>query len=413
MAHLSRRALLLAMGVGPSVRVVPFNVAEHDYVGVVATRCRIPTDQTVGTGGHGYTDRSYHFARDDITAISLGYMNWFANYQKNEVSNCDPVRLTGSIEYPENVLYQLTWGGSPSVVVPPGDTLISDLLPVKIPRNGRFYRRLFVRSLGNHYSIINSSAYPNTTLVDFTGGDVFDLTGTDLTMGGEMVNAGPQNQTPTLLIGTTTRPTIAIVGDSRDFGAGDMIDVGIGDSGQTARAIGPYFAYINLGVYGDQAAFFVAGSSLRRAMLEYCSHIICGYGINDITDAGKSSQVVEACLENVYRLPGIAGKPIFQNCLLPVSASRDGWTTISGQTTDVHDSDRRAVNNWIKDSSTSGIITGYIDPCITIESTRPGGLWNVPGLTLDGVHPTQTGYARIASAAVSGSARFHQLGQPQ
>lgn len=366
--------------------------ALQPYVGCVATRCIVPTDIFTTSPAYNQMSRTYHWARDDITSLQVGMANWAATGNVGEVLPTSPTTLTASIEYPVGTFTQLLWAGAPSVIVQPGTTIFTDPLAVSIPFGAKFYVRTF--KLSASYANIN----PNNdfaTLIDVANGDALSFTTTDQTMSGTVVDAGANSlDCPCAIIATTTRPSIGLIGDSRVHGYRDTVNANIGDMGQFARPVGKFYGYINTAIGNDTAANFTTGtnSSRRRSLLQYCSHICCDFGIVDIFDNTSTAAQVEALLGIVYGMPGIAGKPIYQSTLAPVSTSTDGWVTTTNQTT-TNNPQRIAVNAWIR--TVPSPLKGIFDVCPAVETALNSGIWKAPGYTIDGVHCQALGYNSI------------------
>jgi hypothetical protein len=375
------------------------------YIGPIGTRCRISQDFAPNTVAYGFTKRTYHYARDDITWLKIGVPNWYAKGAAGESpTGGSGWTLAGSIEYPFTVSTAgttakvATWGGATTTTAVAGATMWSDWMYCPIPRNAKFGSRLWVNitsGSGMQTPYTNSTTY-NGAWRDVGGGDVWDFSGANLAAGGAMTDDGSQLDLTPLLIGLTRRPTIAIMGDSRQSGFGDTVDANAGDAGETARTYGKHFNYFNLAVCADTLASFIAtggsGSVLRRGLAAFCSHVSGELGIVDV-NGGASAATVEANITTMMGLPGIVGKPTIYDMMLPLSTSTDSWATTTNQTTFM-DPARETTNAWIAAGNASS--HGYNDPRGVCEFPPiPSGIWNAPGATADGVHPTVAGYQGI------------------
>lgn len=371
------------------------------YIGPVATRCRINQNKATG-GPYAFTKRTYHYARDNITWLKIGYPNWFANLNSGEAGAGATTGLAASIEYPFTVstvgttCKMITWGGATTFTAPDNATAWSDWLYCPIPMGARFASRLFVNVTTNN--CFNDPATYGGVWRDTAGGDVLDFSGTNLTAGGTMTDDGSQIDAGPIIVGYTRRPTIAIVGDSRASGWRDTVDLNAGEAGETARSYAKQFACLNLAVGGDTLASFIASagsaSVLRRQLAGYCSHIACNMAVNDIS-ALVAAGTVEANITAMLGLSGLVGKPTTYDLILPESTSSDGFATTANQTVAAYKSVIDTVNTWLA-SGVSAITNGVNDPRTADEFPPiPSGKWIAPGRTSDGTHATQAGYQAI------------------
>jgi hypothetical protein len=376
------------------------------YIGPVATRCRVSQDVAPNNATYGYTKRTYHYARDDITWLRIGVPNWYSNAASGEAATGGSGwTIAAGIEYPFTVstvgttCKVATWGGSTTTTAVAGATMWSDWMHCPIPRGAKFGSRLFVNitsATGQQSPFTNSTTY-NGAWRDAAGGDVWDFSGTNLAGGGTMTDDGSQLDVTPLLVGLTRRPTVAIMGDSRQSGFLDTVDTNAGDAGETARTYGKHFNYLQLAVCADTIASFIAssgsGSTLRRGLAALCSHISMELGIVDL-NGGASAATVEANIKTMLGMPGMVGKPLIYDLMLPLAISTDSFATTGNQTTTAANTPRNAVNTWLAGGNASA--GGHNDPRGPCEfPTIPSGIWNAPGFTTDGTHPTVAGYQDI------------------
>lgn len=366
------------------------------YTGVLATRNRLCTNTAVAT--LNFTERSYLFARANITTAQVATQGWYVTGNVGEQSVAAAMTVTGSIEFPPNTFTQLKWSGATSVTVQPGTTVLSDAATVTIPYGAKFFIRRWFNGTAFPF---NDSAQTNAVLMDVANGDAVDYADGDLTMGGTVVDAGFGNPTmPLAVIGPTNRISVGLIGDSRIQGWRDTVDTDQGDSGEAARQLGIPYAYLNLGVGGDTVLNFITGtnSALRRSLLQYCTHIIVELGEADIQGNAATALQVEANLQTLYAMTNIAGKPIFQDTFCPISTSTNSWATTGAQTTDPTNPIRNTVNTWIRGKPSP--LTGIFDTTVPVETTTGSGIYNAPGYTVDGIHLTQTAYRLVKDFGV-------------
>lgn len=216
-------------------------------------------------------------------------------------------------------------------------------------------------------------------------------------------NSGSEMYAPAAIIGTTTAPSVFIVGDSRIYGNDDPSDDASGDAGEVARAIGPNFAYVNAGASGLRTDFLVnflnadePSDANMYKLASYASDIINETGVVDVI-LGSTTPQIKSNLTTLWSLfpPGI---PVYQTTMPPYTTSTDGWTTLVNQTPNSDDAARIGTNDWIR--TTPSGLTGYFEVANLMESSQDSGLWKVPGYTTDGVHETTTANTDIENSGV-------------
>jgi len=60
---------------------------------------------------------------------------------------------------------------------------------------------------------------------------------------------------------------------------------------------------------------------------------------------------------------------------------------------------RKLVNRTLRAGSVPGVYD-FLDVAYPVESALDSGLWNAPGYTADGTHPTNLGYLAVRQARV-------------
>jgi hypothetical protein len=180
-------------------------------------------------------------------------------------------------------------------------------------------------------------------------------------------------------------------------------------------------ATMNLASAGESAEVWLSSHALRGRFVSGCDYAICDLGIVDVL-GGASLATVQARLVAAWQHLAGLGLAVWQDTLLPVSTSTDGWVTTTNQTTDSHNPVRSALNQWVRAGApldnalvpvtpgTSGALTagtgghpltGTFD-CATLVETSThaygggtdSGIWKVaPGmaLTSDGNIPGPAG----------------------
>jgi lysophospholipase L1-like esterase len=152
----------------------------------------------------------------------------------------------------------------------------------------------------------------------------------DLTAGGTFVSAAAAVLAPQYILAPTQKVSVCLAGDSRTLGLYDSNSDTSGDIGETARFVGPDFAYVNLGINGDavQSAIGSYAQNYYR-ILAYCSHVIDQYGINDLA---LGSTAATLALHR-SQFAAMTGKPVWGTTLPAETSSTDNFATIANQTT--------------------------------------------------------------------------------
>lgn len=374
------------------------------YTGLVATRCLAPISRN--TTNRQLMSRSPHYARTAITSLQIMVANWFVNPASThaEIGTGSDATVTASIEYPANTFTQVLFGGVASGTVPDVSQLLSDAVAVTIPKDALFWVRIYWVSTTGTLSVphdLSGTGLPGAGLEVGVSGI------TDKTMSGT-VTAADNEFPPVAIIGTTSQPSVVIVGDS--IGLGDSFKETIGDAsgdfGVVARSIGPSYAYASLCQNGDQGEDFVASHTNRAAIFAYASHLICEYGSNDLYTVGASAATVLATQQTIWGYMTALGaeKKAYQTTITPRTTSTDSWATTGNQTlvSGTVEARRTSLNNTLRGIPTG--LTDCFDVADAIETSRDSGIWRVTGAangyTADGIHPNTDGSLLIPASGV-------------
>lgn len=366
------------------------------YLGQVATGSRLL--QFTATANKQIMTRTPCWARDNISSVSVAFANWYSaasvapSNGTEAVLGSGAITVTAAIEYPVGNYMRLPFSGTIQGTIPAGNTLFSDTtaLPTPIPSGAQFW----VRAWANN---------PDGTIVTPYGAGTqsnIGVTTADLTVTAGTITANDFAYTPLAIIGMTTKPSIALVGDSRVVGVGDIPSGFPYYRGYLERLLGPSFATLNLGCGGDRAMWANVNYAKRGALLQYCSHIVCNYGINDIGTALHTAAQVHTDLQTLFALSTFAGKPTWQTAIEPKSTSTDSFVTETNQTTATYNGVIITFNNTLR----AGIagIQGVIDPTQYEQSIATPGVWQAPNgiaQTSDGLHQNQVCSLRVQSLA--------------
>jgi lysophospholipase L1-like esterase len=396
-------------------RLIQRTLPVRQYVGPVATRCWVPNAAFNNPSfPFGFSSRLYHFKRGDAPWIKVcpggGWWSIGASGQGEAVPTVAPfATITMSIEYPAGVFHQVKWRGSTTLTFGANPSIaahMSDAVFAFIPDGAMFWTRMFMSvPAGATVGFINHSTTPGTWM-DLARGDAANAGGVDQTMSGTITDDGTVSpgQLPILaIVGPTRRPTVGLFGDSRMQGWFDSVAVSpFGDAGEAARSLGPFYGYINAGIGSDEIGGVVANngaaSALRRQLMALCSHVVLEFGGNDLINAGSPAATVISQLKQVLGMPGLAGKSVIVDTILPVSTSTDNWATTTNQTTNGVNPARNTTNGAIRTGLPGSV--GHYDPCAygEFEFLTGSGLWIPGSITADGTHMNTTGYAGLVAS---------------
>lgn len=369
------------------------------YLGQIATRT-ILNNTFVSAPGLSAMQRSYHYARDNITSLQAGWGAWSIDATGNEVAS-GAFTVTASVEYPAGTFTQIKFSGSTSGSCAGGASLISDAVSVAIPRDAQFFIRAFITYAGNAPYADPGGGPQN----DPANGDALNLgaSGGDQTLGGTVLDTGNVGAAakPLLIIGMTARPSVLIPGDSKASGFHDSFSGTSGDVGEIARTIGPLFPYANWATPGASATSFVANGSRRAALAQYFSHCITDLGGAEVVLNSQTWASTLPIIQNVLAMLPAAMKK-FVVTWAPATTSTDSWATTGNQTPVSVNTERINANTAIRAGLAN--VAGYFDIADAVESARNSGVWKAPGYTNDGYHEVNAGALAIVSAAAINTA---------
>jgi lysophospholipase L1-like esterase len=372
------------------------------YLGQVATKSRIPAN--LSTTNKQFNSRSHHKARCTITSLQIELPNWYWARKGDllEHGSGGTITYKASVEYPAGTFTAFTFSASSSVVVANNTSVLSDAATVTIPDGASFWIRVFAVA-ATAIVFVDGETVPSSRQCDTGNGEAMAFAASGLS---DQTTSGTITATvstdaapifaPTAIVAYTTRPSVLLIGDSRDWGYYDAFDSS-GDLGEIARSIGPSYGYINAGSAGDNMPNFISSHTNRVALKQYCSHVLTENGINDLRFGGAGlNQSAATAFANMQTLWGyFAGKTIFASTISPNSASSDGWATTGNQTVNANAANIAAYNDLLR--ATPSPLAGYFEVADTVESARNSGKWKA-SQTSDGLHPNPTGYQTIKTS---------------
>lgn len=380
------------------------------YLGLVCTRC-----QTLGTPNATYSyvqSRSFHFARTAFNQLQVMLPGWFQGYGENTLTG--NVVYQAWLEYPIGTLYQFKWSGSGSVTATAGScTPLSDVLALpNIPNGATVYLNVLADF---HLTYGACYGWPVTAYAAGGDGCLLGTSAFSAPTGGAIgLTAGAAPIFPMALVAPTNKPAVFIMGDSRQVGYGDTADSS-GDTGEFARLVGSQFAYFNGGSGGEQAATALgitpyawnygaavtaSGFANRSLVAPYTTHVMSGYGVNDMNQGSATNSGCESYIQQCWGL--VPHKPIFQATIMDFTVSTDNFKTIanqSGSGTPYHWAPlganiSNAINTWLR-AYPAGL-NYLVDVSSAIETSTHGnglnsGQWPADGVTQylstpDGLH---------------------------
>lgn len=368
------------------------------YLGQVGTNCKLPNSLTVPNKQS--MTRTPSYIRDNITSLSVIVPNFYVTgVALGEKAPGAVATCTATVEWPIGTIYgRFTFSGSNTGTVPDGGFLVSDPLSVNIPANTLVFIRIWKNSsAGIIYWSYNGTHSGGQEII------AFGATTPDLTGGGVITPAGSSSQLsygPCGLIGYTSKPSFALVGDSRTAGVDDVIQAPVWDEGDIAHSIGSAHAYMNLGVSGDTLTVFIGSHTNRVALAAYCSTAIIELGINDVS-GGSSAATIRTNTNTVQGYFTAQGQNVYLTTMEPVSTSTDGWVTTTNQTTIAQNAARVTENNARRAVPTGS--AGCFDVASAVEFGTDSGIWQAPGgvaITVDGTHETPGGYLQVQQQGV-------------
>lgn len=393
----------------------PVVVPPSLYLGQVATRAHIPLDRHASAAIQARS-RSIHTARDDITALQLGFVNWQTTAGGSnptgtaELNGSAAVTMKASIEYPlGSVPVLVKWAGANTKSIAVGGLEISDALPVVIPNGAKFAVRTYkVSTAANLYTTAGNAAGQGQSDMSVAG-DYYEASATsvvDFTLDSADPGIGAASQGgggyfPALILGMTRKPSVAILGDSIGYGAFDVADAA-GDMGAIARSIGPTIPYIGVCTPGDRLGRVAISNAKRMALLNYASHVIIELGRNDISNNITFAQMQADWATVVAAIP--AGKILFGAAVTPRSTSTDSWATSgANQTVETTSAAWLSFNDWLRTLLPGPLVSVFgLDDALAVA--RATDKWKSTGsafgYTGDGTHPNAAGYALIKSSGV-------------
>ena len=358
--------------VGPSGQTLSVS-STAPYIGPVANRGGIPGIAT--SSFQNVSCRTKHIAMDSFLQCKIALPNF---YLENNIGAI--LTYQASIEWPVGTTVTVaTFSGATSGSTIDGGLLVSDWiqLPSTIPRGAVFYSRVYLSGSSVPYYVnpsLGNGATGEWCIFGTTGGPAINRVASLTNESAN--NYGPGNyMKPSAILGYTTRPTYALVGDSR-FQSNvatqcDPFCNSYGGFGESQRSVDKLAGNINLGSSGDSIVGSATNFSRRAQLSAYCSHVIIGYGINDFTATRTAANVI------IYLYTFIANyfsnKGVYVCTVGPKSAdTTSGWGTVAAQTPDSTSHLQRTIYNSFLRSGLQAPVLGHIDSAQYYEYNGSG-----------------------------------------
>jgi hypothetical protein len=355
-----------------------------------------------GTWGAGTTFGKYR-NRKHARAEMLGARFLYTNMSGSGASTAGTTTIQEvAIEYPVGTLTPVTFNGATTATMTGQTIIVSDPLTISIPDGAMYYEWVRVS---------------NPTGINYVTGSTFVDKGLGTTSNTTAIGSGAltgmtdMNNTYTCLavIGTTTKPSVLIIGNSRDAGNG-FNRRGTNDTGPIAGAISGNLGYVNMSVGGaslwqfstdNGTVFDVIVNSLKNY---YTRLAICDM-INDI-NGGNNVAALKLCISKIRNRWVANTKVTYAITTAPYTTSTDSFATTTNQT--VWDVTKEAVRVSWNAALMSGDVDGIyrtFDTASAVEDTTKAGVYKAPGYVgTDGLHVTIKG--EIAQLATIDPAAF-------
>ena len=344
--------------------------------------------------------RTPEFATDNINQIKVVFPNFYiaSSARPDSGAKAQPGNsaiVTASIEYPAGTCTQLKFSGSASGTISNGGQSTSDALTISIPNGATFWVREYTTT-ATGATVVGSTAAADLSHFDSADGEAvmgWASGGTDYTgscaassswSGGTSITNTARK--PIAVVGWTQHSAVCLIGDSRTRGYGDLASSPYTPSnhfGQFDRWIGSSFGTINLGANGDRGKETSQNDghfTNRGALLQYCTHAIYAYGINDFNNIPYNSAAVEEGYFQVFQSLYDSTHSLFwyiataypYATLCPGSLLFSDSSGSGGYTPSQKESARQAYNSDVRNVAISGQ-DGVIDiDAVVAESPWPG-----------------------------------------
>lgn len=417
-----------AQAVTPQLQLLLFNQVKN-YIGFVTTRSRLPNNFS-GGASFSQMSLSYHIVRANssgVPKLAIDIPTYFVKHSnQQETATGGTWQFRASVEYPPGNCSPLAYDGSGNTPTFVGALTALQTVPdnsdnwfsttKSFPNGARIGIRIFGTA---GPGIINYSPSAAGSTVTYQGGE--DLingerfkasnTGstTDQTATCDAITdngvSGASGFGPAAIVGPTTAPSFYIWGDSREEGIADFYNNSSTNIGQSARSIGPYFAYVNGGITSLQGANWITGVGTAHQIVlsKLGSHLLSEVGVNDIA---ATLSAATAIANNKTAWAQFGATRIIVALLAPETTSTDAFQGQGNQTALSYSSTIDAYNALVR-AGVAGAM-GIVDYSTAARDTINTDKWtNTPTSLLVTASFTATCAAKVltVTAVASGALR--------
>lgn len=395
-----------ALGIGIGLPFGGAAGASQSFLGLVASRCRVPN--TFTAGNFKGMAQSGHKLMDDITQVKLVFPDF---YIISSGSNASKELGTGAITtFKASVapsvggtFVQAAFGGASTAGVPVavptqasgGATtqvgfVTTDWTPCVQSKGNYIAVRCFTQ---NSVGILYSSSASG--MQDAAHGDLYRVgaSAVDCTDGTAFTtNAGTNAYFgPIAILAMTKTGNVIVVGDSIGYGYGSSTAAPTDSRvGIVCQGMPTDIAFLNLCSPGLAAQDFFTRSPSRQLMLAWGANIVSNFGANGLSEVYQNNASVEqGYIETIFAACNSWARK-YQTTVTPINTPATGWPTPTGQATKPVESQIVAFNTAVLANSFAGQY-GSIQTRTVLETSPGSGLW-ITTKTGDGVHPNQSGY---------------------
>lgn len=420
---------VLAIALPAAAQPPGLNLSSPGFVGSLALPPINVSNRSLNatTGGaglsNGTTDlssssRTLHYITAACRDLTVDFMN-----STGQPGVVVPGTITVTAAWDDGTtVTPLTFGGASSISLGPEAIGTSDPIPgVRAKGSTIWIRTCYTVTSGAKYpkNWFSSPAYSGEAYKSNVDGTL-DTVASYVALGAsQSFGVGPYmvRGTPSAKV-----PVIGLIGDSiQNSGAGS--DISFYGLGLRAMGVdyGKAYAHVMVAISGQTAANWKATdkpysyAALARAGV---TSIFSNLGTNDIHLSNAPLATVQASLLAVWSDNAALGRKVYQSTILPYTNSTDGFVTTANQT--IHNSAQNTVrinlNNWLRDGApiisgaavavgTGGALrTGdaghplyyFFEIADLAETSRDSGIWIAPpAKTVDGLHPTPSGFSSI------------------
>lgn len=326
--------------------------------------------------------------------MSLVYQNFYLSGGVGEISGPSTITLGAvTVEYPLSTFTTVFFNGSATATIAPGQTIISDPIPLEIPPNTIYWVRTYhtVPAPGQV-----SPGFPK-------GSPTLDPLGLDLTNNGNnyFANGGDGSNHaadtsylwvtdftypygPSAVIGTPMgnigyTPVVGIIGDSIIWGQGNNAAPGGSYLDYALHFAG--IPFYNMADPAELGSSISNPSKLRNRMvfLSACSSIVWAFGTNDIFVGLQSFATVRTNALSTIKMSTAYGAPVWVCTTLPQTTSSDSWHSNSGQSPKTGNAVRLQWNAYLRAPASAGAGNSLAFD-LTALNIKFGGLIDIANL---------------------------------